>query len=79
MLHAKQPMFLAWGPKLTLLYNDDYATVLGSKHPRALGQAFEVAWSDIWPQFGPIVQQVIGGEALSFEDLPIPMQRNGYP
>jgi PAS domain S-box-containing protein len=79
MLHAKQPMFVAWGPKLTLLYNDDYATVLGSKHPRALGQAFEAAWSDIWPQFGPIVQRVIGGEALSFEDLPIPMQRNGYP
>ncbi|WP_419898970.1 hybrid sensor histidine kinase/response regulator [Roseomonas sp. USHLN139] len=79
MLHAKQPMFLAWGPELTLLYNDDYATVLGSKHPRALGQAFEAAWSDIWPQFGPIVQQVIGGRALSFEDLPIPMRRNGYP
>jgi PAS domain S-box-containing protein len=79
MLQARQPMFVAWGAELTLLYNDDYATVLGSKHPRALGQAFEAAWSDIWPQFGPIVQRVLGGEALSFEDLPIPMRRNGYP
>jgi PAS domain S-box-containing protein len=79
MLHAKQPMFVAWGPELTLLYNDDYATILGSKHPHALGQAFEAVWSDIWPQFSPIVRRVIGGEALSFEDLPIPMRRNGYP
>jgi PAS domain S-box-containing protein len=78
MLQAKQAMFVAWGTELTLLYNDDYATVLGSKHPHALGQAFATAWSDIWPQFGPIVQRVLGGEALSFEDLPIPMRRNGY-
>lgn len=78
VLQARQPMFLAWGPELTLFYNDAYSVVLGSKHPRALGQAFAVAWSDIWPQFGPLVQRVMDGEALSFEDLPIPMQRNGY-
>ena len=78
MLQARQPMFIAWGPDLTLLYNDEYATVLGTKHPAALGQPFRLAWSDIWPQFGPLVQRVIAGEALSFEDLPITMRRNGY-
>ncbi|MBI0539609.1 PAS domain-containing sensor histidine kinase [Roseomonas sp. KE2513] len=78
VLHAKQPMFVAWGPDLTFLYNDEYAAVLGAKHPHALGQPFSQAWSDIWPQFGPIVRRVMAGEALSFEDLPIPMRRNGY-
>ncbi|HEX2940478.1 MAG TPA: ATP-binding protein [Rhodopila sp.] len=78
VLRARQPMFLAWGPDLTLLYNDAYAGVLGSKHPRALGQAFKTAWADIWPQFGPLVEQVMAGDALSFDDLPIPMRRNGY-
>ena len=78
MLQARQPMFIAWGPDLTLLYNDEYATVLGTKHPAALGQPFRLAWSDIWPQFGSLVQRVIAGEALSFEDLPITMRRNGY-
>ncbi|WP_458094052.1 PAS domain-containing protein [Roseomonas sp. WA12] len=78
MLHARQPMFIAWGPELTFLYNDDYRPVLGSKDPDALGKPFQTVWSDIWAQFGPLVQQVMGGEALSFEDLPIPMQRNGY-
>ncbi|WP_232481104.1 PAS domain-containing sensor histidine kinase [Roseomonas sp. KE2513] len=71
-------MFVAWGPDLTFLYNDEYAAVLGAKHPHALGQPFSQAWSDIWPQFGPIVRRVMAGEALSFEDLPIPMRRNGY-
>ncbi|HQT80455.1 MAG TPA: PAS domain-containing protein, partial [Rhodopila sp.] len=79
VLAAKQPMFLAWGSALTLLYNDAYAGVLGSKHPKALGQPFEMAWSDIWPQFGPLVGRVMAGEALSFDDLPIMMRRNGYP
>jgi PAS domain S-box-containing protein len=78
ILQAKQPMFVAWGPDLTLIYNDEYAMLLGAKHPKALGQPFRVVWSDIWPQFGPLVQRVMAGEALSFEDLPITMRRNGY-
>jgi PAS domain S-box-containing protein len=78
MLLAKQPMFVAWKRDLTLLYNDEYAAVLGAKHPKALGQPFEVVWSDIWPQFGALVQRVISGEALFFDDMPITMRRNGY-
>ena len=79
ILRARQPMFIAWGTELTLLYNDAYSVVLGSKHPHALGQPFATAWSDIWPQFKPLVERVIAGESLSFDNLPIRMQRNGYP
>jgi hypothetical protein len=33
------PMWMAWGPELTMLYNDGYArTTLGKKHPWALGR-----------------------------------------
>ncbi|MGE4043863.1 MAG: PAS domain-containing protein [Acetobacteraceae bacterium] len=78
MLHARQPMFVAWGADMTFLYNDAYALVLGAKHPNALGRPFAVVWSDIWPQFGPIVDRVMSGEALAYDDLPIPMMRNGY-
>jgi signal transduction histidine kinase len=78
MLHARQPMFVAWGPALSFLYNDAYSVVLGAKHPAALGRPFAAVWSDIWPQFGPIVERVVTGEALAYDDLPIPMMRNGY-
>jgi hypothetical protein len=47
MLNAKQAMFVAWGPELAFLYNDDYAPIFGAKHPHALGQPFAEVWSDI--------------------------------
>lgn len=34
MLGAKQPMFVAWGPDLSFLYNDAYAPILGSNTPK---------------------------------------------
>src|SRR5687768_9978506 len=48
MLSSKFPMFVAWGPELSFLYNDSYAEILGGKHPTALGQRFEHIWSEIW-------------------------------
>ena len=44
MLTANQPMFLAWGPERTLLYNDAYSEILGNKHPSALGRDFLEVW-----------------------------------
>jgi PAS domain S-box-containing protein len=78
MLNAKQPMFIAWGPDLAFLYNDDYAPIFGAKHPHALGFPFEKVWSDIWDQIEPLVQQTVSGRASWHEDLLIPMERNGY-
>ena len=79
MLNSGQAMFVAWGPGLSFLYNDAYIPIFGVKHPRGLAEPFAEVWSDIWPQFGPIVERTLGGEALWFEDLPIRMQRYGYP
>ena len=45
MLAAKQPMFVAWGAELTMLYNDGYVDLLGSKHP-ALGAPFLRVWAE---------------------------------
>jgi PAS domain S-box-containing protein len=78
MLASKQPMFIAWGPDLTFLYNDAYAGILGKKHPHALGQRFDEVWSDIRTQITPLIDRVLNGEAIWVEDLCIPMQRNGY-
>lgn len=70
-------MFVAWGPERFFFYNDAYATILGTKHPSALGEKFENIWSDIWPDIEPIVKKVEGGEASYFEDLPLYMNRTG--
>jgi PAS domain S-box-containing protein len=77
ILNAKQPMFIAWGPDLAFLYNDDYIPIFSAKHPDALGRPFAVVWSDIWEQIRPLVEQTLSGQASWHEDLLIPMERNG--
>jgi hypothetical protein len=37
LLASRQPMFLAWGPKRTWIYNDSFTPILDHKHPVALG------------------------------------------
>jgi PAS domain S-box-containing protein len=78
ILNAKQAMFVAWGPELAFLYNDDYAPIFGAKHPHGLGRPFAEVWSDIWHQIKPLVDSTLAGEAIGFDDLLIPMERHGY-
>jgi hypothetical protein len=40
MLGSNQPMFVAWGPERSLLYNDSYGEILAAKHPEAMGLPF---------------------------------------
>jgi PAS domain S-box-containing protein len=78
MMAAKQAMFIAWGPDLLFLYNEAYAPILGKRHPQAFGRPFKEVWHDIWPQIQPLVEHTMAGEASWFEDLLIPMHRNGH-
>jgi PAS domain S-box-containing protein len=77
LLSSKFPMFLAWGPELTFLYNDGYAEILGAKHP-ALGMPFQEIWAEIWPDIAPIIDRALAGEATFWENLPLTMNRRGH-
>ncbi|HZG09576.1 MAG TPA: PAS domain-containing protein [Allosphingosinicella sp.] len=79
VLSSKFPMFLAWGPELRFIYNDSYAEILGSKHPAALGHAFEDIWAEIWGEVSPIAVRAIAGEASFYENLPLTLARRGFP
>jgi len=72
------PMFVAWGPELSLLYNDAYAEILGAKHPASLGARFRDVWVEVWPDIAPLVDAAMAGEATFREDLPLIMNRRGY-
>ncbi len=74
-------MWMAWGPELTFLYNDAYRQMtLGKKHPWALGRPAAEVWSEIWKDIGPRIQRVLEtGEASWEEELPLILERNGYP
>jgi hypothetical protein len=46
VLTSQQPMFVWWGDELINLYNDAYCSILGGKHPWALGQPAQgCGWS----------------------------------
>jgi PAS domain S-box-containing protein len=79
MLGSRYPMFVAWGPELSFLYNDAYAPILGAKHTGSLGLPFRQVWSEIWSDIEPLVLKALAGEATFHENLHLVMERNGYP
>jgi PAS domain S-box-containing protein len=79
MLGSNQPMFIAWGPERTLLYNDAYAEILARKHPAALGRPFLDVWSEIRDDLLPIVEQAYAGEPVHMDHITLVMERQGHP
>jgi PAS domain S-box-containing protein len=78
MLGSSQPMFIAWGPKRVVLYNDAYSEILAQKHPGALGRDFLEVWSEIRDDLTPIVEQAYGGEPVHMDDITLFMLRRGF-
>jgi PAS domain-containing protein len=77
-LDTEFAMMIMWGPDLVQLYNDGYIPILGDKHPRSIGQRAQDCWFDIWDRVGPLLRGVYErGEPVYFENLQLPMTRNG--
>jgi signal transduction histidine kinase/DNA-binding response OmpR family regulator len=80
MLGSRFAMWMAWGPALTMFYNDAYRPTLGVKHPWALGPSAREVWAEIWPSIGPRIEQVLReGQATWDEGLLLFLERHGYP
>ncbi|MFC0780431.1 PAS domain S-box protein [Flavobacterium sp. HJSW_4] len=72
-------MYIAWGENYTQLYNDAFRPILGaSKHPKALGISSRETFSEIWDTIGPMFSDVMKGNAVSFPDFKVQLDRNGY-
>ena len=80
MLASRQPIWIGWGPELIYLYNDPYKSIIGGKHPWALGKPTSVVWREIWQDIGPMLSQAMGGDAGTYVEAQLLiMERNGYP
>lgn len=80
ILSSKFPMFLWWGDDLIQFYNDSYRPSLGNegKHPKAMGQNAVDCWPEIWDFIFPLITKVLStGESVWYEDLLLPIYRNG--
>lgn len=80
MLTSRQPIWIGWGRELIKLYNDPYKSIVGGKHPWALGKSASVVWKDIWREIDPLLRQVMeNDEGTYVESQLLIMERNGYP
>ena len=80
LLSSRYAMWMAWGPELTMLYNDTYRPTLGIKHPWALGASARKVWAEIWPDIGPRIDTVLStGKATYEEGLLLFLERSGFP
>ena len=65
MLTSQQPIWIGWGSELIYLYNDPYKSIIGGKHPWALGRPTSVVWSEIWGDIGPMLDTAMRAAVFS--------------
>ncbi len=76
MLAASQPMFMAWGPERTWLYNDAFTPILGAKHPHALGRpALAEVWSEAQDVLTPMFDRVFAGKPVTMDAFSLLLDR----
>src|SRR5579872_2990527 len=77
MLASRQPMFIAWGPEKTWLYNDAFVPILGGKHPVALGAPAMEVWGEAREVLEPMFTRVFNGESVQMDDFTLFLDRRG--
>ena len=78
MLASDQPMFIAWGPEKTWLYNDAFAPIMGRKHPALLGRpALDEVWREARDDLTPLFDSVFAGQAVQRDDISLMLDRVG--
>jgi signal transduction histidine kinase len=79
ILESEFPMYIAWGARLTLLYNAAYISLLDGRHPSSLGASLHDVWPDQWPGMKALAERALGGHSTYGEDVPRTIRRAGKP
>ena len=80
MLTSRQPIWIGWGRELLYFYNDPYKSIIGGKHPWALGRKTSEVWREIWGDIGPMLDTAMRGDQGTYVEAQLLiMERNGYP
>lgn len=79
MLQSAFPMFILWRQGLHCLYNDAYVGILGGLHPQSFARPFFEIWPGVKAGIAPIIARAMDGESVFFENMPVLLDRIGYP
>jgi hypothetical protein len=79
VLASRFPMMITWGPEYTQIYNDGYATLIGVKHPDAIGRDVRITQAEAWSALrGPVEQAMATREPTWIPQLLLLLERAGY-
>jgi PAS domain S-box-containing protein len=79
LLTNRFPLLLWWGPGYCQLYNDSYRPMLGTKHPKSMGEPARDCFPEIWHIIGPLIDSPFnGGPAIWMEDIQLEYQRGDF-
>jgi len=78
LLNAPTPILIYWGEKHIQLYNDAFLPILGNPTPlHSLGISVQETNAEVWDTLSALFEQVIQGEAVSYKDFKLHLDRNG--
>ncbi len=78
-LHSRFPMVIFWGRDLTIIYNDAWRVIVGTKHPAALGSRAADIFAEVWDTLEPLIRTVLEtGQATWSDDQLLAMHRSAY-
>lgn len=78
-LQTRFPMTLLWGPEFVMVYNEAYVSLIGEKHPAALGARARDVFPEAWEKVGPMMQSVLKGRGATWVyNEPVPLHRRGF-
>jgi PAS domain S-box-containing protein len=78
-LPSRAQIAIFWGEDYVTFYNDAYATVIGAKHPRAMGRPARESLGEAWGVLRPLLDGVRRtGKTLGAKDLRLLINRHGY-
>ena len=77
ILGAGEPMFIAWGPGRSVIYNDACIAIFGDRHPAALGGSLSEVWPGNRDDIESTVERVFAGHSVQTGDIALHLQRDG--
>jgi len=80
ILGSGYPMLVSWGPDYTMLFNDPYRPLIGTKQLTALGRSIRAVLPETWDFLGPRFDRVMshGQEATHLTGQMFTVYRNNY-
>lgn len=74
-----QPAGVCWGPQAAFIYNDAYRSILGERHPAALGKPLTVVWRELEDILAPALAEVMAGHPQRWDDVNLRLTQRGLP